>query len=301
MKTILFHGACAVIGVLGAVAISRPALASPYEHAVDASGPNPIAIQYGDHTLNAGLGSAIDLDRFTFAGIAGDRLRITVASSTPGFDPLIELRGPPGGAVLQSSFCDGFSSSLCSTGFDLPLANSGSYVINISDVGLNETGTAYSLHLDKRSHYAGIGYGPPEIRQLVGHKTDVDFFAFDANAGTSARINVESQTGGLDPHLEVWNPAGASVSDVFCDGFSSSICSTSADITFSATGTYIVGISDVGANETGGYLLQVNCLFGTCPTSIPSPRYIVPEPETYLLMLAGLGFCVFVQQRGKLR
>ena len=47
--------------------------------------------------------------------------------------------------------------------------------------------------------------------------------------------------------------------------------------------------------------LQVNCVFGSCATSIPSPPYIVPEPETYLLMLAGLGFCVFVQRRGKLR
>ena len=79
------------------------------------------------------------------------------------------------------------------------------------------------------------------------------------------------------------------------------MCSTAGDISFAATGTYIVGISDAGADETGRYLLQVNCVFGSCATSIPSPPYIVPEPETYLLMLAGLGFCVFVPRRGKLR
>jgi len=293
MKTV--HKACTVLGTISAFAISLHVSASPFEHTVDASGAGPILLNYGDHTINSQLANNLDVNTYRFAGKIGDNIRFNVASFTTGFDPLVQLRGPTNN-LLQSVVCNG-NGGPCSIGFDQPLTANGIYTISVSDFSGDEAGS-YVAHLDARAHYAGVGYGPTwKITEQLGHNNDVDFYAFNGNANTLANISVRSLDQGVDPHLEVWNPQGVSILDTVCNG-NGGPCTTpdpGTFLTLALTGTYIFGISDFASDETGKYEFQVSCLTGSCPGTIPLPKY--PEPSTYALMLGGLGLVGFLVRK----
>ena len=65
------------------------------------------------------------------------------------------------------------------------------------------------------------------------------------------------------------------------------------DLDVTATGIYKLGLTDAGWDEAGGYLLSLNCQYGLCPTLAP----MVPEPETYALMLGGIGLLGWALRR----
>lgn len=286
------------VGVIGSIALTNQAQASPVEHAVDTLDRiDPIGLRYGDHTVNSRLATALEVDRYTFAGQAGDQLRILVHTLTGGLDPSLVLRGPTGGAILGSTWCDGNDifgrQILCSANLDMQLALAGTYTLNVSDLGADEAGS-YQLHLESyppANNWLGFQYTTP-VAETLGHTTDFDFFAFNGVVHSGIRLTVANTTGGLDPVLEVWDPLGKRISNTVCDGndiFGRAIlCSNSVDLDLSLSGVYKVGISDSGWDETGGYRLAVNCLFGDCPAPSVPPPSPIPEPGIYALMLAGL-------------
>jgi hypothetical protein len=68
----------------------------------------------------------------------------------------------------------------------------------------------------------------------------------------------------MDPRLEIWDPAHAKIKDVSCTG----ACTISEDLSLTSSGTYLIGISEVHGNQTGGYELNIQCLFGDCPDDL---------------------------------
>jgi hypothetical protein len=286
-----------VASIISALMFTQAVVASTVENALDTTGlPNPVGITYGDHTNNSGFADVIEVDSYRFQGIAGDPIRTIVSSLSGGLDPRIELRDPSG-AVIDTVFCNGSYSSLCSINLDANLTSTGTYTLSVSDVNSDESGN-YSLHIDAyppTDNWVGFAYDLPVLEEL-GHVSDMDFLAFSGAAGTEIRLTVRSLTGGLDPQLEVWDPQGNLISDTFCNGSYSSLCTTSADLSLSMTGIYRVGLTDVGWNETGNYDLGVSCLFGDCPTEAPSS---IVGLEGTIKATDGSDICAMVLASGK--
>jgi hypothetical protein len=111
--------------------------------------------------------------------------------------------------------------------------------------------------------------------------------------GSVVEVNVVSSTAFLDSHLEIFDPAGALISDTHCNA-STSGCSVSSTFTPAITGLYRVGVTEFGFNQVGNYSLAVNCV-SAIGCIVP-----VPEPSSYAFMLAGLGLLTVLARR-KLR
>ena len=271
------------------------ATASIIESAIDTSGLTGfIDLAYGDHTINSRVAVGVEVDNYRFEGNSGDRIRLIVSSSTVGFDPQITLRDASG-AVLQTASCNG-NPFHCATNLDQTLPGSGTYFLNLSDVGSNESGN-YTLSLYQyppANNWDGIAYDAPLSEQL-GHLGDMDFLAFNGSAGTGVKISLASNTVGIDPLLEVWDPLGNLIESMSCNG-NPFTCTLAPELNLSETGLYRIGLSDVGWNETGSYSIGVSCLFGDCPSAAPSP---VPVPTAIWLFGSGLAGLLVTTRRNR--
>lgn len=285
--------ALSVPAFIVAMLAAQGAKASPIEHAVDVSGVSAgfTNLAYGDHTINASLGNALEVDSYTFSANAGDQIRLLLHTQTAGIDATAVLRDSHG-TVLGSGACAGTwydqwyvgRIQTCSAVFGQTIASTGTYTINFSDGGANNAGN-YELHLEQyppKNNWVGFSYGAPPT-DAIDHATDMDFWAFQGAAGTGARLSISSNSGGLDPYAEIWDPSGTSFKTLSCSGTG---CTASFDFDFTMSGIYRIAINDVGFDEVGNYTLGMNCLYGACAIGAPAP---VPEPETYAMLLAGLG------------
>jgi len=271
------------------------AAASIIESAIDTSAlSGRISLAYGDHTINSSIATGVEVDNYSFQGAAGDQIRMIISSSTFGFDPRIVLRDASG-SILQTASCNGnpLRAAQCSTSLDQTLSSTGLYFLNLSDIGANEAGN-YILSLYQyppANNWDGIAYDTPLFEQL-GHRGDMDFLAFNGAAGTGVKISLASSTFGLDPRLEVWDPSGNLMEDTWCNGnpLRATRCSVVPELTLPETGIYKIGLSDVGWDEIGGYSIGVSCLYGDCPSALPSA---VPIPASIWMFGTGLvGLCL---------
>ncbi len=290
MKAKHYYHALPVVGL--SLLMSAVSQASTIENAVDTAGLTGfIDIAYGDHTINSGLASNVEVDSYRFNGTAGDSLRLVLSTTTNGLDPQIVLRGPTG-EVLQTVSCDGYAgigARRCATSLDQSLSSTGSYYLNVSDINADEAGD-YSLHLDTyppENNWTGFAYDTP-LDETLGHLGDMDFLAFKGTAGTGVQITLASLTRGLDPNLEIWDPLGNLIESISCDGYAgigARTCSLAPSMDLTETGIYKIGLADTYWDETGNYRLGVSCLYGACPSDAPSA---VPVPAAVWLFGSGL-------------
>lgn len=163
--------------------------ASP-ENAVDAADVSTgyVNLAYGDHTVNAALGAATDVDSYHFTAEAGDQVRLLLHTQTGWLDASAVPRGPSG-AVVNSTSCVGNHNGVwgvpCSATFDQTIVTSGTYTINFSDSGANNAGN-YELDLEQyppTNNWTGFAYGTPANVDSLDYATDMDFFAFQGPPG----------------------------------------------------------------------------------------------------------------------
>jgi len=122
-----------------------------------------------------------------------------------------------------------------------------------------------------------INYGDHTVNCEIDAPTELDQFTFVGSADDNIRITVLSTTTNMDPTLEVRDPEGTVIATKSCGNFR---CSFTLDLSLTLSGTYLLALYDGGANETGGYQVNLACLFGACPPSIPPPVCDIQMSQT---------------------
>ena len=247
----------------------------------------PVQIAYGQHTNGCSLSPSTDTDLFEFEGVAGEEIWILIDAISSNLDPSLRLLDPLGsfvdiGAGTTSPLTCANGCTLVAT-VTLPLT--GIYTMILTDVGNDETGN-YRLQLER---IPPIAAAPPALlnnvpmQDLIDFSTDVDFFAFAANAGDLLDLKIDAISSNLDPELRILDPSGAmlpigggSVTTLWC----ANGCTLTYSWTVASTGTHTVVLNDVGRDEGGTYSIGLQCLFGTCPP---------PPFQNYGMGLAGTG------------
>ena len=110
-------------------------------------------IDYGNTEATKSISPAVDGDYYIFDGTAGDEIKISILSTTNGFDPIIQVRGPNNvlvvNGVADGAFCNGssgLSATRCSFSVTIFPEVSGTYSVLIHDSGINEAG-GYQISL----------------------------------------------------------------------------------------------------------------------------------------------------------
>ena len=129
------------------------------------------------------------------------------------------------------------------------------------------------------------------IRQLlstIGSATDIDYYTFDATAGTDIRVNVYATGDPMDPVIEIRDPNGIVVVNGVADGAAcGGICTFSVDLSPEVTGTCnSLLIYDSNIDEPGSYELSIWCLFGPVDPQAPNKhqRLNSYEPGSSILL-----------------
>jgi hypothetical protein len=218
----------------------------------------PVDLTYGDNiseTLNSGRG-----DLWTFAGVAGDVVTITMTSGD--FDTFLALFRPSGEYLI----CDDDSGGEYNSAIiDFPLPDSGVYTINAMGLVPDRVGN-YSLTLSQSSN--GLIHIPPgggslSIGDSITDYLDVwigDAWTFDGNARDV--ISVGSRSDEFDTVLTIYGPDlhRAAWDDDSLGDYNSLI----SGLALPSTGRYMIVVRSFSDAGVGAYELAT-----ASGTSIP--------------------------------
>jgi hypothetical protein len=98
----------------------------------------PPTIEYNS-TVSDSISPSTDLDFLMFQGEAGSLARFTVAGTTNGFDPCLEIIDPDG-TIWLTQCCDAAWNGTCSYIITETLPLTGTYYLVLSEWGINATG-----------------------------------------------------------------------------------------------------------------------------------------------------------------
>lgn len=201
-------------------------------------------------TVSGIIGMPGEQDTFTFSGIAGERVIITVGTTSGDLWPETELVSPTG-TVLAST-----SSQTSSTA----LPTTGTYTIRIRDGGTPDHTGSYNLNLQFTTGRCGTAIA---CGQTVSGTLDVaqaNSYTFSGTAGERIVLTVTDTFGTLDPQASLFGPTGSLITDTI---------SHSASTALPTTGTYTVIVADDWSfQQTGGYNLGIQFTTGRCGTAI---------------------------------
>jgi hypothetical protein len=196
-----------------------------------------------------------DLDSYSFAANAGDRVLLRVADAgTSELRPFVALYSPSGEAVIRTY---GSAVAVISE----TIAASGTYTVVVEDtygggIGSGDLTGNYNLHFvrvpgaNEHGRLSGSGLASGQID--LG---DLDSYTFSGNAGDSISISV-APTGELRPSVQLFGPSGNLLNSTYGTG----VVTLTANLL--QTGTYTVVIADIygggiGAGDrVGGYQLS---------------------------------------------
>ncbi|MGE0814109.1 MAG: FG-GAP repeat domain-containing protein, partial [Vicinamibacterales bacterium] len=233
-------------------------------------GPSPQAADDEPITCDVPLTRTIavvdEVDRFTFDGMAGERVHITMAteSATSGsFGVWWRLLASDGSGVAG---CNTFSAS----NRDCTLPASEAYAIEVVDNGFNGTGT-YSVLLQRLT--AGRRCGTAitcdvPASTTISSRVDTDLHEFPGVAGERVHVVVATESATSGSFGVWWRLLASDGSGVAgCNAFSAS----NRDCTLPATeAAYAVEVLDLGFDGTGTYSLLIQRLTAgqRCGTAI---------------------------------
>ncbi len=248
-----------------------------FESEVTCSGQSePIELVPGQHVVDCAITQLADRDRYTFDGTKDERFEFVLRSLSGGFDARLEIRDPSG-AVLFDNYCAGnvayYGTPIaCTRENELTLPASGTYDVAVSDAGTDENGV-YELQLEvvpPRVPPLGLTYVEP-VLSAVDPEADIDFYEFSVVANSQVRLIGASRQPGVDLRVRIFDSTGNVVSDSACAGNvayygTPILCNVQIDLTtIEQSENYFAEVSDSGHDESGGYDLNLQCLFGNCP------------------------------------
>ncbi|MFN0150170.1 MAG: FlgD immunoglobulin-like domain containing protein [bacterium] len=197
-------------------------------------------------TLAGTLAGPTFTESWTFTGTTGDRVLLAAATTSGAVNTNIVVKNPSGVTILSSSTDRG----------ELLLAATGTFTIDISDVGLNDAGT-YNLCFVDLTAGPLTSAGDPDGGAIVSSdvKTgtmvvaDFDAYTFSGTSGDRVLIDAVTTSGSLDTWIYLYPPAGAGA-------VINSFAADRAEIQLTATGTYTIVIEDNLNNTPGGYSMS---------------------------------------------
>jgi len=211
-------------------------------------------MDFGEPRVGA-IGTACEVDTYTFDAFAGDAIWARTSSET-GLDPEFAVYGPDGAFVTGgSAFGPGAGDAWAR------LNAAGTYTVLVRDraTGIdndygNETGE-YRLFLQRLNRPAKatrIDFGQT-VRAYLTLPYEVDTYTLDAFAGDVVRVQMNADAGPY-PRIELYNPEGTFITEG--DIFASGTATVSAKLT--ADGAYTVLASNYGGGEqTGEYAVAL--------------------------------------------
>ncbi|KPJ60115.1 MAG: hypothetical protein AMJ46_08395 [Latescibacteria bacterium DG_63] len=193
-----------------------------------------------------------DIDAYVFEGTAGDSVIIQMHRVSGTLAPKMELFAPNDGLVEET----GGTSHETIVDFSLPY--SGSYTLFASDNDGDETAD-YWLSLQCRQHVRAsadtIVYGSVTDTLSIGPYGDLDAFVFVGDVGDSVIIQAHRVSGTFYPRLELFDPDGGLIEDVWGSGPNKSI----TDFPLPDSGSYTLFVRDYIGDKTGDYWVSLQC------------------------------------------
>ncbi len=235
-----------------------------------------------DEAVGDTLSPGPDIDFYYFDANADTQLYLSFLTFTVALDPRIEIRDPNGVLVVDGTAdgaaCNSTSNTRCSFRIAFEPAVTGRYSLLVYDNDGFESGdfglSLWCVFGDCGPAVTPDSDGPvllyvPTTPDVVEPAADGDIRTFNATAGTSLRLRLNTQSVNLDPRVEIRDPSGARVVNgaadgAACNSTSNTFCWLQVDLTPAMTGTYTVLVYDDDAFNTGAYEMSLWCLLGEC-------------------------------------
>lgn len=234
--------------------------------------------------VNARIEALADTDLFTFDGVTGERVHITLEFGTTGFFPMWRALDPSGKEVA----CSGVA-TFAKGGRDCTIPTNGTYAIEVIDDGMNAIGQ-YSVHLQRLTEGRTCGVpitcntpfsDPAATRVEAG--ADSDLFTFTGIAGERihASLMIPPASLGFTPQWRVLDPAGGEVACELTSGFGGGRRGCDLPV----NGRHSVEVMDPDTFGIGTYTLLVECAGAPPIPTLPlnDPRTITLQRDTPLM------------------
>jgi len=277
-------GACAPSEDPEALGTALDNLAQGFAGETEPNGASSSATPVGtDSVVRANVYGNGDLDYYSFAGAAGDRVYAATMTgfSSSSADTIIDLLGTDGMTLIESDDDNGVVGGFASSLAGVLLPGAGSFYLQTRGFSNTTQVRPYHLHMRVQS-----GAPTPEVEPndtpagatplpmngwvsgATSAATDIDLYSITLNAGDTVFASLD-----LDPERDTveWNgtlgfgPLGTLPAFTVNDAGGTGPDSEALFMTVKDTGTYYVG---VGASTTfGTYHLSVSVHPGTGATS----------------------------------
>ncbi len=223
--------------------------------------------------INGSLDHLAELDVYYFEATAGDQVILQMRSTNSSLESELYLCNTSGTILAEDSPGGG----MCEIA-DAVIPEDGTYFVFARDKHGNDLGD-YGFSFQRLEATCGtlIECGSPEISSSIDVITGVDCYHFSGTAGDLISIDMTETGTELEPLLYVYDPDNNRIID---ETASHDIHVT--DFELPQTGTYLVLAMDRNGNDTGGYILNVDCPESLPPGFIPCDDLMnQPNPDNY--------------------
>jgi len=200
-------------------------------------------------TVSGSVAGPTYLESWTFSGVSGQRILVNAVTTSGLLNTQIVLK-QPGGAIVGDS---GGADQL-----DVQLAATGTFTLEIRDIGLNDAGT-YEVNFTNLTGGPLSGGGDTDggaiasadvMTGTISGVADMDCFTFSGISGQRVLIDAIATGGtGFDTYMILYPPNGGSYAAYATADF--------IDFQLNASGTWTVAVMDYGADVAGSYSISL--------------------------------------------
>jgi hypothetical protein len=217
---------------------------------------SPVVVSPGDEggpltngLMHTGTLDVGDLDAWTVAAIAGERIAVRMGEVTDGstLTPWLRIYSPAG-VLLGSSF------SAVAAEVAITATLSGTFLVVAGDTTASYSGSgAYRLTLAKTGTWVGVSPGdeggplPNGVTTGVIDVGDLDVWMLFVNAGDQIVVTMDEVASGgpLTPWLRIYSPSGLLVGSNF------GTATAQVPVTATTSGIFLVMAGDITASFSG--------------------------------------------------